>query len=166
MTQTQSTTEPAATASIAQTVGAVLAQASAAANPDNPQDAAEIQAITDAMVRLLVGIPLRSDGQLTVKSLAEEAGLRRNKLTHKHTGLKDLFYALIRAQDIQPKAADALKRNNNELTARLKKAREECDQLQTQVKQLVRVVQVLEVENHQLRESAGQDGVVRVLRQR
>ncbi|QEV49742.1 hypothetical protein CP980_09390 [Streptomyces vinaceus] len=111
-------------------------------------------------------MPLRSDGQLTVKSLAEEAGLRRNKLTHKHTGLKDLFYALIRAQDVQPKAADALKRNNNELTARLKKAREECDQLQTQVKQLVRVIQVLEVENHQLRESAGQDGVVRVLHQR
>ncbi len=43
------------------------------------------------MVRLLIGVPLHSDGQLTIKSLAAEAGLRRNKLTHKHTGLKDLF---------------------------------------------------------------------------
>ncbi|MFJ2872846.1 MULTISPECIES: hypothetical protein [unclassified Streptomyces] len=29
--------------------------------------------------------------KLTVVSLAAEAGLRRNKLTHKHTGLKDVF---------------------------------------------------------------------------
>ncbi|MFE9927685.1 hypothetical protein [Streptomyces sp. NPDC005533] len=172
MTQMQSTTEAAAlaaigeplSAGIAKTVGAVLAQVSAVATPGSPQDAAEIQAITDAMVRLLVGVPLRSDGQLTVKSLAEEAGLRRNKLTHKHTGLKDLFYALIRAQDVRPKVADGLKETNDELSVRLKKVREERDQLQAQVKQLVRVVQVLEVENHQLRESAGQNGVVRVLR--
>jgi hypothetical protein len=56
------------------------------------------------MVRLLVGVPLRSDGQLTIKSLAEEAGLRRNKLTHKHTGLKDLFYALARSQNHRPRS--------------------------------------------------------------
>ncbi|MGW6143015.1 hypothetical protein [Streptomyces sp. NPDC055140] len=54
-------------------------------------DAAEIRAITDAMVRLLIGAPLHSDGKLTIVSLAAEADLRRNKLTHKHTGLKDLF---------------------------------------------------------------------------
>ncbi|MFE3409574.1 hypothetical protein ACFXMT_14955, partial [Streptomyces mirabilis] len=45
---------------------------------------------------------LHSDGKLTIVSLAAEAGLRRNKLTHKHTGLKDLFYALVRGRDPLP----------------------------------------------------------------
>ncbi|MFE2729015.1 hypothetical protein [Kitasatospora sp. NPDC059327] len=56
----------------------------------------EARAVTDAMVRLLLGAPLRSDGKLTIVSRAAEAGLRRNKLTHKHTGLKDLFNALVK----------------------------------------------------------------------
>jgi len=45
--------------------------------PSPPQvasDAEEIQAAADAMVRLLIGIPMRSDGQLTIKSLASELG--------------------------------------------------------------------------------------------
>lgn len=70
----------------------------AAAHDADPGDAAEVRAITDAMVRLLIGAPLTSDGKLTVVFLAVEAGLRRNKLTHKHTGLKDLFYALVKAR--------------------------------------------------------------------
>jgi hypothetical protein len=32
---------------------------------------------------MLAGTALRSDGRLTIKSLAEEAGLSRNKPTHK-----------------------------------------------------------------------------------
>jgi hypothetical protein len=91
--------------------------AAAAANPSRPGDTAEIEAITDAMIRLLVGTPLRSDGQLTIKSLAQEAGLKRNKLTHKHTGLKDLFYALVRMQDTRPRVVDELKRTNDALQA-------------------------------------------------
>ncbi len=79
----------------------------------------EIRAIMDAMVRLLTGVPLRSDGKLTIRSLAEEAGLRRNKLTHKHTGLKDLFYALVKAQDSSPAIAGQLQRGNDELRARV-----------------------------------------------
>ncbi|MGW6405482.1 hypothetical protein, partial [Streptomyces sp. NPDC055134] len=112
---------------------------------------------------LLIGTPLRSDGQLTIKSLAVEAGLRRNKLTHKHTGLKDLFYALVQMQDSRPKAVDDLKRQSDELRKKVSNLREERDQLRTDVKQLVRVIHVLEVENRQLRQSAGDDGVVRVL---
>ncbi|WP_206336262.1 hypothetical protein [Streptomyces torulosus] len=153
-------TEPAA-AGIAETVGRVLAMAATAASPSRPGDTAEIEAITDAMVRLLVGTPLRSDGQLTIKSLAEEAGLKRNKLTHKHTGLKDLFYALVRMQDARPKVVDSLKRKNDELTQKLTRLRTEHDQLGTDLQQLARVVHVLEVENQQLRESASSDGVGR-----
>ena len=56
-------------------------------------DEQERQAITAAIERLLAGKPLRSSGALDIVTLAEEAGLKRNKLTHKHTDLKDLFYA-------------------------------------------------------------------------
>jgi len=52
-----------------------------------------IDAITAAIERLLAGTPLRSSGALDIVTLAEEAGVKRNKLTHKHTDLKDLFYA-------------------------------------------------------------------------
>jgi hypothetical protein len=152
-----------AAAGIAETVGRVLAMAAAAASPSRPGDAAEIEAITDAMIRLLVGTPLRSDGQLTIKSLAQEADLKRNKLTHKHTGLKDLFYALVRMQDARPKVVDDLKRKNDELQHQLTRLRAEHNQLRTDFQQLVRVLHVLEAENQQLRQSAGSDGVVRVL---
>ena len=50
-------------------------------------DVDKIREITEATIRLPVRIPLRSNGQLTVKALAEEAGFRRNKLTHKRTRL-------------------------------------------------------------------------------
>jgi hypothetical protein len=40
----------------------------------------EREAITAAMQRLLAGRPLRSSGDLTIVALADEAGLRRNKL--------------------------------------------------------------------------------------
>ncbi|MFI1729314.1 hypothetical protein ACH40E_08790 [Streptomyces acidicola] len=86
-------------AALAQLVGEALAHAQ---GHDGTEDAAEIRAITDAMVRLRIGAPLHSDGKLTIVSLAAEAGLLRNKLTHKHTGLKDLFYALVRARDPLP----------------------------------------------------------------
>jgi hypothetical protein len=44
-----------------------------------------------AMDRLLAGTPLRSDGALTVVSLAAEADVKRHVLTHRHTDLKDEF---------------------------------------------------------------------------
>ena len=53
----------------------------------------EREAITEAMRRLFAGTPIRSSGNLDIVTLAEEAGLRRNKLTHKHTDLRDAFYA-------------------------------------------------------------------------
>jgi ribonuclease HI len=127
------------------------------------EDAAEVRAITEAMIRLLVGVPLRSDGQLTIKSLAEEAGLRRNKLTHKHTGLKDLFYALVRSQHHRPKIADRLQADNERLRQKLADLRTEHTRLKDQLAQFARVIHVLKVENQQLREVAGQDSNVRVL---
>jgi hypothetical protein len=98
---------------VACSVGAVLAAAARLADRD--QDADVVEAIIAAMIRLLSGLPLRSDGKLTVKSLAAEAGLRRNKLTHKHMVLKDLFYALVRAENERPRIADDLQTANAEL---------------------------------------------------
>jgi SMC interacting uncharacterized protein involved in chromosome segregation len=110
----------------------------------------------------------RSDGQLTIKSLAEEADLKRNKFTHKHTGLKDLFYALVRSQNIRPKDTERLQQERGELSKALKKARLERNELREDLKRLVRIIHVLEVENDQLKTTSGDrlGGTVRVLPQR
>ncbi|MFF1657763.1 hypothetical protein [Streptomyces sp. NPDC058255] len=150
MTHPTDTDQPAA--QIAAVISAAMAASGAGGR--SPTDTAEILAITDAMVRLLIGLPLRSDGQLTIKSLAQEAGLKRNKLTHKHTGLKDLWYALVRAQHGRPHNVDGLHKKHEELKAKAQALREERDDLVLQVQQLVRVVQVLELENEQLRQSS------------
>lgn len=73
-----------------------------------------------------------------------------------------MFYARVKSQDARPKLADSLKRQNDELKQKLATMREERDQLAVDVKQLARIVHVLEVENYQLRKAAGSDGVVRV----
>ncbi|MFD8005634.1 hypothetical protein [Streptomyces mirabilis] len=105
-------------------------------------------------MRLLIGAPLHSDGKLTVVSLAVEVGLRRNKLTHKHTGLKDLFYAPVKARgsSLEPvsEAARARGRKQQEDLARI---RAERDDLRSQAQLLARIVQVLELENHRLKET-------------
>ncbi|OEV10566.1 hypothetical protein AN218_16955 [Streptomyces nanshensis] len=102
----------------------------------------------------MIGAPLHSDGKLTIVSLAAEAGLRRNKLTHKHTGLKDLFYALVKARDSVPDAmpetarARAVKHQQD-----LARVCAERDDLRTQTQLLTRIVQVLEIENHRLKKT-------------
>ncbi|MFB7255495.1 hypothetical protein [Streptomyces nojiriensis] len=84
--------------------------------------------------------------------------------TNKHTGLKDLFYALVKAQQGPPKAFTDKERELSEQQKKdLARVRAERDSLRSKTQQLARIVHVLEVENHQLRASAGADGVVRVL---
>ncbi len=68
----------------------------------------ERRLIRDAMARLLDGDPIRSDGKLTVKSLAAEAGLKRWYLTQKHTDLRDEFYDRVRVQGTTPAAMTRL----------------------------------------------------------
>ncbi|MFE9258565.1 hypothetical protein [Streptomyces sp. NPDC006879] len=140
-------------ATLAETVGTVFAHVTQTTGAADTEDAVEIQAITDAMIRLFVGAPLRSGGQLTIKSLAEEADLRRNKLTHKHTGLKDLFYALVKAQEGPPKPVSDKEREKAKEDAKaLQRVRAERDTYKTTAQQLARVVQVLEEEKQQLAE--------------
>lgn len=143
-----------ATGDVAVTVVELLTGSLTADQQLGAVDRAEAIAITQAMARLLLGTPLRSDGKLTVKSLAAEAGLRRNKLTHKHTGLKDLFYALVKAQDSQPAIAVELRSENDQLRQTVVELRQANREQAETIKRFARVVHVLEVENRQLRDHA------------
>lgn len=66
---------------------------------DKEKERENIRAVMD---RLLAGTSLRSDGGLTVLVLAAEEDVKRHVLTHRHTGLKDEFYAKVRAQGQVP----------------------------------------------------------------
>jgi hypothetical protein len=108
---------------------------------------AEIEA---AMDRLLAGTPLRSDGQLTIVSLAAEAGVKRHALTHKHTDLKDRFYARVKAQDSIPASGTALREQNAELRRKLDDMRAERDEYKQAADALARALNVLTIENDEL----------------
>ena len=63
---------------------------------------ADRDAIRAAIDRLLAGTPLRSNGSLTIVALADEANVKRHLLTHRHTDLKDEFYARLRTRGHVP----------------------------------------------------------------
>jgi chromosome segregation ATPase len=88
-------------------------------------------AILAAMERLLAGTPLRSSGNLDIISLAEEAGLKRNKLTHKHTDLKDRFYAERRAREGMTDREAKLHDEIAQLKARIDELRQDRDNYRT-----------------------------------
>ncbi len=111
----------------------------------------EREAITAAMQRLLAGRPLRSSGDLTIVALADEAGLRRNKLTHKHTDLKDLFYAEVKARNGIPAGETKLRERISALEARIASLRQERDDCRAAAETFARAVHVLTVENDTLR---------------
>ena len=71
--------------------------------------ATERAAIRDAMTRLLDGAPIRSDGKLTIKSLADEACVKRWLLTHRHTDLQAEFRARIDSHGRDPEPVQRLK---------------------------------------------------------
>jgi chromosome segregation ATPase len=111
----------------------------------------EREAITAAMQRLLAGRPLRSSGDLTIVALAEEAGLRRNKLTHKHTDLKDLFYAEVKARNGIPASEIKLREEIAALKTRIESVRQERDDYRAATETFARAINALTVENDTLR---------------
>jgi hypothetical protein len=78
-----------------------------------------------AMDRLLAGTPLRSDGALTVVPLAVEADVKRHVLTHRHTDLKEEFYARVKAQGHVPASEQELRDELKTTRQKLAEAREE-----------------------------------------
>ena len=83
-------------------------------------DRRQRQQIRDAMDRLIAGTALHSDGKLTIKSLAEEAQVKRWVLTHRHTDLQDEFRARIADNTgNQPPALRKLHEANAEATEKI-----------------------------------------------
>ena len=107
--------------------------------------------IEAAMDRLLNGTPLRSDGKLTIVSVAAEAGVKRHVLTHRHTDLKDLFYARVKAQQSVPASEIALREQNDVLRRKLDDMRAERDEYKQAADALARALNVLTAENDKLR---------------
>ena len=110
--------------------------------------------IEAAMHRLLEGTPLRSDGKLTIVSLAIEADVKRHVLTHKHTDLKDLFYARVKAQHAIPACETALREQNAGLRRKLDEMRAERDEYKQAADALARALNLLTLENDSLRREA------------
>ena len=113
---------------------------------------AERRQIRDAMDRLLKGDPIRSDGKLTVKSLAVEADLKRWYLTHKHTDLQDEFRDRVRAQGATPAAMTALHEEIAELKAAQKRDRAALRDAVARAEMHARETQVLALENEKLKQ--------------
>lgn len=121
---------------------------------ENVADRRQRQQIRDAMDRLIAGTSLHSDGKLTIKSLAEEAQVKRWVLTHRHTDLQDEFRArLADTTGNQPPALRKLHDAHAEATEKIQELRAELAGLKATLRQYERVVQVLALENHQLKNS-------------
>jgi hypothetical protein len=76
--------------------------------------------------RLLAGTPLRSDGKLTILSLAQEAGIKRWLLTHKYPHqLKDKYQAEFRAAGHKSQPVQTAEQETARLRTELGKARAE-----------------------------------------
>jgi chromosome segregation ATPase len=110
--------------------------------------------IEAAMHRLLEGTPLRSDGKLTIVSLAIEADVKRHVLTHRHTDLKDLFYARVKTQHAIPARETALREQNAGLRRKLDELRAERDEYKQAADALARALNLLTLENDSLRREA------------
>jgi len=76
--------------------------------------------------RLLGGTPLRSDGRLTILSLAQEAGVKRWLLTHKYPHqLKAKYQAEFKAAQHKSAPVQAADREIERLRGELSKARDD-----------------------------------------
>jgi hypothetical protein len=123
------------------------------AEHDHDRERSKIRA---AAQQLIVGTPLRSDGALTVVSLAIEAGVKRHVLTHRHTDLKDEFYARIRAIGRVPESERTLREELEQAKRGLRTARERIRELEVDLDGFARVVNVLSIKNERLRVDAPQ----------
>lgn len=107
--------------------------------------------IRAAMDRILDGTAQRSNGALTVVALAIEADVPRNALTQRHTDLKNEFYARITSRGGTLELETRLRATIATLERRIISKNAELARLRDDVPALVRVVNQLTLENHQLR---------------
>lgn len=107
----------------------------------------ERHAIRDAMARLLDGQPVRSDGKLTIKTLAEEAGVKRWILTHRHQDLQAEFRDRIAKRGIDPEPVRVLKERVETLTKENLKLRERIRDAKATIAMLERHIAVEALES-------------------
>lgn len=102
----------------------------------------ERQAIREAMARLLDGQPIRSDGKLTIKSLADEADVKRWVLTHRQQDLQDEFRARVAVHGTDPEPVRLLKARVQELQQENQRLRAELREAKATTSMLERLIAV------------------------
>lgn len=109
-----------------------------------PRHTDERTRIRDAMDRLLTGQATCSDGSLTAKALAAEAGVHRMALMKRHVDLKNLFYERVREESPQvPETEKRLREPVNQLRETVQTQNTEIHKLRQQVTQLTLASAVL-----------------------
>ncbi|MGW3974470.1 hypothetical protein ACWEFD_34960 [Streptomyces ardesiacus] len=117
-----------------------------------------------AMDRILAGTSERSDGALTIKSLAAEADVPRNALTQRHLDLKNEFYAKVKERGQPTDVEVRLRKQIVKLKELRSDDKDELAQLRADREALVRVVNQLTLENRQIRQQLmAPSSVVRLL---
>lgn len=119
-------------------------------------------AIRDAMDRLIAGEPLHSDGNLTIKSLAAEAQVKRWVLTHKYTDLQDEFRARIAKTGQVPEQLKRQIEKNQLLKQTAVKHVAEIRAGKATIARLERVIQVVSLENDSLRKDQSDNNLATV----
>lgn len=113
-----------------------------------PDPDTERAAINAAMNRLLDGTPQRSTGALSILQLANEAGVKRWVLTHKHTDLAAEFRRRARHTDGIPPAFSGMETRLRELERANTALREQNSHLRAQVDTYARVIHELHTTVH------------------
>lgn len=126
-------------------------------------DDIERDAIEAAMGRLIAGTPIRSSGTLTVLTLAVEADLKRNKLTHKHTDLRDRFRAEVARLDGVTEREVRLRDELELARQQLAEAKADRDNYRATSEVFARAMHVLTVENEALRKGVAKTNASRVV---
>ncbi|WP_206078080.1 hypothetical protein [Prauserella endophytica] len=124
------------------------------ARDERDQERGRIRA---AMDRILAGTAENSNGALTIVALAHEAGVPRNALTQRHTDLKTEFYTRVRERNGTSEVEDRLRKTITRLKNTIANKNTELEQLRADVPALVRAINVLTLENQQLREAREQN---------
>jgi septin family protein len=100
--------------------------------------------IREAMDRLLAEQATASDGSLTVKALASEAGVHRMALMKRHADLKNAFYERVRTETPQiPESEKRLRETVAQLRKTVKNQKAEIEELREQVTRLALAAAVL-----------------------
>lgn len=124
----------------------------------NPKHQAERQALRTAIDTILAGPP----EHWTQTAVAKQAGLHRSRLAIVYTDLNDLFKAKRAAQSSISEREQKLHDDITSLQQQVQTLRDERDRWKAASRTFVRAIQILKIENAQLKSKAA-NGKVRTL---